>query len=974
MLGLHLYVVALAVVVLLLIWKARKNKHDKAIVPFGTYNVFSTIQGMTSPEPHRYLLRLAQQCRKKTFRLPLPVLEIQKFGSISLFTPTLKRIFVVSDVSLARQILQDPVSDKPIEVFRSFEGITNNTPVLFTSTNSDYTKSIRKMAHMVFSLNEKKSKERSMEDIAERWMRPWLYQRLYRISQSSDKTLNPVEESLAVSFFIICEAAFGCPTASYDDFRSFTHHLDIALQEFAYRQSTNIFRKLCSSFLPSFWNAKHSARLVLDFAYHMIDDYDKRGNSVRKTAGSAPMTFMDLLLQNPYLKERENLASEILMFLATGHETTGAMISNVMIQLAKHQVVQNKLRHELQKSVQSGRSLEDTTYWKYVLQEANRLFPVAAMGSTRVTGRDIFLDDGKTMIPKNSICLMPQYLCCLDRDVFYNSDSFLPERWEKASQEMKDATSLSFSLGPRSCPGQRLALLEAHRILPRLILEYSLQLESEGKPEYCVIMKHSKHTRLRIKHIGGGLLERKNIELSIPEHSSYVWKVNSKERSKAFFSAVFFRALIFLVCSLMLRVGLGLATTSSPESCSGDPAMKIAVLTEPSPIGSYICGQSKRIEYLMQYLVEDSNDTVELITTEVHDKIRPSLWKDNVSVQYTHGIPLPGYNRISISFDWTLKALRELIRFRPDLIHVTTPGPLLFPCIFASRLIGIPLVMSCHTHLTAYAETYLPPVLDVVIEWFLWRYTVLVHSFADITLVTSPQIQEDFEQHGAKRVHLWQKGVNSTQFHPDYYDEEMRFKMTGGNPKEFLIVYIGRLADEKRIDLLRDVLKRIPDARLCLVGAGPQEAYLRKYFEETKTIFLGQISDKVELSQAFASADVFCMPSTSETLGFVVLESMASKVPVVAADAGGLKYVIDNKRTGFLVTPDDAEAFAVKILELRSNPDLRQQMVTAAREEVEKLTWQNSMAQVRFQFYEYAKENFRERVEQRLLKRFRSYG
>jgi sulfoquinovosyltransferase len=397
--------------------------------------------------------------------------------------------------------------------------------------------------------------------------------------------------------------------------------------------------------------------------------------------------------------------------------------------------------------------------------------------------------------------------------------------------------------------------------------------------------------------------------------------------------------------------------------------LKISILTEPSPIGSYICGQSKRIEYLLQYLVEETNDNVELITTEVHDKVKPTLWKNKVAVQYTHGFKLPRYEQISISFDWTGKALRRFCNFRPDLIHTTTPGPLLFPSIIASRLFGIPLVMSCHTHLTAYAKTYLPPVLNTIAEWYLWKFTAIVHSFADLTLVTSPQIREDFVTHGIKRVEVWQKGVNCTQFNPKYADSKMRRRMTDGHPQDFLITYIGRLAEEKRLTILRGVLERIPGARLCLVGTGPYEVHLREYFQDTNTVFLGQISDRTELSKAFASADVFCMPSTSETLGFVVLESMASQVPVVAANEGGLKYLIENERTGFLVTPDDDSEFAAWILQLKSDKDLRHRISIAARKEVEDYTWQRSMEEVRFSFYPSAQENFFRRWEQRFLRK-----
>ena len=425
------------------------------------------------------------------------------------------------------------------------------------------------------------------------------------------------------------------------------------------------------------------------------------------------------------------------------------------------------------------------------------------------------------------------------------------------------------------------------------------------------------------------------------------------------------RRMIQLVVSILV-VGMALAVqgAANTDTCADEDLrdFKIAVLTEPSPIGSYICGQSKRIEYLMNYLVTNSNDTVQLITAEVDSSSKPSSWL-GIPIHYTFGFGLPSYNQISISFDFTGKAIRELYRFSPDLIHATTPGPLLFPSVIASRLFNVPIVMSCHTHLTAYAAAYLPPILNKIAEWLLWRFTEVVHSFADLTLVTSPQIQEEFLSNRIA-ASLWRKGVNSTQFHPDYYDNDMRLRMTGGHPKDYLIVYIGRLAEEKRLTMLKDVIQGINGATLCLVGTGPQERKLKRHFEGSKTIFLGQMTG-VELSQAFASADVFVMPSTSETLGFVVLESMASRVPVVAANAGGLKHLIQNATTGFLVTPDRAEEFVHTIQELKANATLRDRIADAARREAALWSWEKSMESLRFDLYPRAIQNCEDRLEKK---------
>ncbi|KAL9183398.1 hypothetical protein ACHAXT_005185 [Thalassiosira profunda] len=901
-----------------------------AIVPLGTYNVFSAIRGMTGESPHAYLLELIRRCGCKTFRLPLPILQVREFRywGWRLPVPRLRRVFAVCDARLARRVLQDPLSDKPREIYTSFEGITG-TPVMFTSTNGEYTRSVRRTAHRFFAQKKDGKIVRKCTD-------RWLDGRVHDLSVGGTP-FDPLDEALHVTFQIMCEAAFRYET-TYHEFRTFADNLDLALVEFAYRQSTNPLRKIFGWMLPSVWRAKRSAKQVMEFAEKMLQQGDLDGTS-----------FIDLMLENPNLATERQRAAEIVMFMAAGHETTGAMIANVMILLAEHSDVQDRLRRSMQDERRDGGDGRNNTYLKQVLLEANRVMPVAPMGSTRLTGRDFMLKNkGGTdcVIPAGSICLLPQYPCYTDEGVFGpNPDQFDPGRWENCSEKMREASSTTFSLGPRSCPGKPLAMEEMNYLIPHLIGRYSLRLKERGRPEYCVIQKHAG-ALLRVEEVGET-------------------KVYSKESPRC--NGTISKTLPELIVGKNIPAVIGLHLAAHVHTArvafrrgDGTSSLKIAVLTEPSPVGSYICGQSKRIEYLMQYLVETSNDTVELITTEVNDAIKPSEWR-GVKVHYTCGFPLPSYNQISISFDCTGKALRELYRFWPDIIHATTPGPLLFPSIIASRLFGIPLVMSCHTHLTAYARTYLPPGINVIAEWGLWRFTAIVHSFADLTLVTSPQIKSDFDRNRVPNVEVWQKGVNATQFNPNYYNADMRHRMTSGNVDDFLLVYIGRLAEEKRLSLLKEVIQRLPGSTLCLVGTGPYEQALKRHFEGTNTVFLGQLTG-IKLSQAFASADVFFMPSTSETLGFVVLEAMASSTPVVAANAGGLKSLIENGTTGFLVNPDVASGFVSAAEALRTNLTLRENIADAARMDVEQWTWQSSMEKLRSEVYPRAIQSYRSRA------------
>jgi len=112
--------------------------------------------------------------------------------------------------------------------------------------------------------------------------------------------------------------------------------------------------------------------------------------------------------------------------------------------------------------------------------------------------------------------------------------------------------------------------------------------------------------------------------------------------------------------------------------------------------------------------------------------------------------------------------------------------------------------------------------------------------------------------------------------------------------------------------MIKDVLARIPQARLAIVGAGPAETELKEHFRGTDTVFMGLMSGE-SLSRAYAAADVFVMPSESETLGFVVLEAMASEVPPVGAAAGGIPNLVNDGVNGYLFKPGDVDDLTQKV-------------------------------------------------------------
>jgi glycosyltransferase involved in cell wall biosynthesis len=278
---------------------------------------------------------------------------------------------------------------------------------------------------------------------------------------------------------------------------------------------------------------------------------------------------------------------------------------------------------------------------------------------------------------------------------------------------------------------------------------------------------------------------------------------------------------------------------------------------------------------------------------------------------------------------------RELDAFKPDLVHVVNPVVLGLWGTAIAKQRNLPLLSSFHTDLTSYSK-----------HLNLWFLTPLSHSFlrdvhnqAHVNLCTSTQMVAEARSYGIRRVRLWRKAIDTEQYHPARRSQAMRERLTQGDSAAPLLVYVGRLSNEKRLEWLLEPLRRMPGVRLALVGSGPAEEHLRSVFAGTPTVFTGYLGGD-DLAAAYASADVFAFPSDTETLGFVAMEAMASGVPVVGARAGGIPDVISDGVDGFLFTPGDADDLTGKLQRLLTDDALRRQFSLQARREMEKWSWE----------------------------------
>jgi glycosyltransferase involved in cell wall biosynthesis len=287
---------------------------------------------------------------------------------------------------------------------------------------------------------------------------------------------------------------------------------------------------------------------------------------------------------------------------------------------------------------------------------------------------------------------------------------------------------------------------------------------------------------------------------------------------------------------------------------------------------------------------------------------------------------------------------KAIADFRPDLLHVADPALLGIAGLYYGGgknggALHLPLVVSYHTDLPKYLHYYGLGFL----ERYIWPILRLRHNRATTNLCTSTAMVEQLRQHGIERVAMWPGGVDANHFHPGRRSDAMRARLSAGHPESPLLLYVGRLSAEKGIERLRAILESLPEARLALVGDGPHRKALEQHFAGLP-VFLAGFLHGDELAQAFASSDVFVMPSCTETLGLVILEAMSSGVPVVAARAGGIPELIQDGVSGYLFYEESQAATAIK--ELLRSPDKRKEMGRVAREQASQQSWKTATEQL----------------------------
>lgn len=361
------------------------------------------------------------------------------------------------------------------------------------------------------------------------------------------------------------------------------------------------------------------------------------------------------------------------------------------------------------------------------------------------------------------------------------------------------------------------------------------------------------------------------------------------------------------------------------------PVRRVAIIAEA--FLPKVDGVSKTAFLTLRYLQQTGRE----VLVFAPDTAPPQVGETEVVALPSLGIAQAPETRVALP---SLTVASRLEEFQPDLIHMFSPALLSVSGMLTARLRHIPVIANYQTDLPGYAERYGMPVFSQPMRDWL-RF---IHNGCHLTLVPSKTTYDQLNQWGYHRLRYWGRGVNLKRFNPEHRSDEWRARLLNGrDPHSLVCVYVGRLANEKRVDLLLEVA-RLPGVALTIIGDGGKREELENLFAGTGTHFTGYLFGE-ELGRAFASADVFCFTGPNETFGQVVQEAMASGLPSVVINQGGVADLVIEGETGF-ICPDDPQAFADAVRHLRNHPALREQMAFKARQLASQRPWEKILAQL----------------------------
>jgi glycosyltransferase involved in cell wall biosynthesis len=317
----------------------------------------------------------------------------------------------------------------------------------------------------------------------------------------------------------------------------------------------------------------------------------------------------------------------------------------------------------------------------------------------------------------------------------------------------------------------------------------------------------------------------------------------------------------------------------------------------------------------------------------------PRIQADLKNFQPVGTFQLPEYEGQTLAFPPFLEVMTYLEREKFSEVIISTPGPMGIVALAAAKLLGMNTVGIYHTDFPAYVRTL---TQDGAMEQITWRFMSWFYQQMDTILVPSESYRQQLIRAGfePRKLLIMERGVDTERFNPSHRRPE--FWADRGLEGAPVVSYVGRISREKNIEsllaahaLLAKAGKRI---NLAIVGDGPYLQELRRSHQRPDVLFTGFLEGK-QLSQAFASSDLFVFPSMTDTFGNVVLEAQASGLPVIVSDKGGPADIVRSNDSGVIIDMTQPETLANAIDQLLSDEAHRRTLAARSMENATQSSW-----------------------------------
>ena len=374
--------------------------------------------------------------------------------------------------------------------------------------------------------------------------------------------------------------------------------------------------------------------------------------------------------------------------------------------------------------------------------------------------------------------------------------------------------------------------------------------------------------------------------------------------------------------------------------------MRVAIFTDT--FYPQINGVTNTIDKMTKYFQDNQIE---------YKVFAPSYGDDNdMTTERFYSLKFFLYPECRIALPNIFRITQTLEHFKPVLIHIMTEFNMGITGLHFAKKMGIPSISSYTTNFSQYTDYY---KLDFLKQG-IWDYLKWFHNQNIITLCPSNESKMLLKQHNINNTVIFSRGIDSQKFHPSFRNKSLRKQYNLDQRIAFL--YVGRVSYEKDLDVLSESYRIIKNkygekTLLIITGEGPYLEKCRSMFP-TDTIFTG-FKRGAELSELYASSDVFVCPSSTETFGNVILEAMASGLPVIGADAGGLKEIICHKKNGLKFQPRNAAELASCMEELINDETLRNDLQTNGLDFSQKKTWGKIIGGLVDIYHEIAAEQLR---------------